>query len=188
MLLMGDEVRRSQHGNNNAYVQDNETSWFDWTLVERHRDLRRFVKTLIRHRKLFGAESGIEGRSLSEVLRDAEIRPHGIRLNRPDLSPHSHSIAVTVRANGRAAMIHAMFNAYWEALKFELPDAGSEAEATWRLWVDTYRATPHDIHELPGPVVIGETYTVEPRSLVILLALRAKTHAIERLDKNEGRE
>ena len=46
MLLMGDEVRRTQRGNNNAYCQDNEISWFDWTLLERHRDLHRFVKTL----------------------------------------------------------------------------------------------------------------------------------------------
>ena len=50
MLSMGDEVRRTQRGNNNAYCQDNETSWFDWTLVERHQDLHRFVKMLIRQR------------------------------------------------------------------------------------------------------------------------------------------
>ena len=45
MLLMGDEVRRSQRGNNNAYCQDNETSWFDWTLVGKHAGLHRFVQT-----------------------------------------------------------------------------------------------------------------------------------------------
>ena len=45
MLLMGDEVRRTQRGNNNAYCQDNEISWFDWTLVEKHADLHRFVKS-----------------------------------------------------------------------------------------------------------------------------------------------
>ena len=50
MLLMGDEVRRTQRGNNNAYCQDNEISWFDWTLLEQHRDLHRFVKMLIAHR------------------------------------------------------------------------------------------------------------------------------------------
>ena len=60
MLLMGDEVRRTQRGNNNAYCQDNEISWFDWTLLERHRDLHRFVKTLIRQRLMLGSEPGVQ--------------------------------------------------------------------------------------------------------------------------------
>jgi len=46
MLLMGDEVRRTQRGNNNAYCQDGEISWFDWSLLERHGDIRRFVAAL----------------------------------------------------------------------------------------------------------------------------------------------
>ena len=61
MLLMGDEVRRTQRGNNNAYCQDNEISWFDWTLVERHRDLHRFVKMLIRQRLVLGDDPGVAG-------------------------------------------------------------------------------------------------------------------------------
>ncbi|HYJ93820.1 MAG TPA: glycogen debranching protein GlgX, partial [Vicinamibacterales bacterium] len=48
MLLMGDEVRRTQRGNNNAYCQNNEISWFDWSLLDVHADVQRFVKTLIR--------------------------------------------------------------------------------------------------------------------------------------------
>ena len=81
MLLMGDEVRRTQRGNNNAYCQDNEISWFDWTLLERHRDLHRFVKTLIRQRLVLGNELGVQGLSLNEILREAEIQLHGVRLN-----------------------------------------------------------------------------------------------------------
>ena len=50
MFVMGDEVRRTQNGNNNAYCQDNETSWFDWTLIEKHADVRRFVSLLIARR------------------------------------------------------------------------------------------------------------------------------------------
>src|SRR6185503_9329232 len=46
MLLMGDEVRRTQRGNNNAYCHDDETSWFDWTLLEKHADVHRFVRLL----------------------------------------------------------------------------------------------------------------------------------------------
>ena len=50
MIVMGDEVRRTQHGNNNAYCQDNEISWFDWTLLSKHADLHRFVKLLMARR------------------------------------------------------------------------------------------------------------------------------------------
>ena len=52
MILMGDEVRRTQRGNNNAYCQDNETSWFDWKLLEKHADVLRFV-TLLNARRVF---------------------------------------------------------------------------------------------------------------------------------------
>src|SRR5690606_37200735 len=47
MFVSGDEARRTQRGNNNAYCQDNEISWFDWTLVEQNEDLVRFMKALI---------------------------------------------------------------------------------------------------------------------------------------------
>ena len=104
MLLMGDEMRRTQRGNNNAYCQDNEVSWLDWSLLDRHRDLHRFVRMLISHR-LRGVEMrGGEGfgLSLNEVLRRAEIDWHGVRLGCPDWSDDLHSIACTVRP-GRAS-------------------------------------------------------------------------------------
>ena len=52
MFLMGDEVRRTQHGNNNAYCQDNETNWYDWSLLRNHADIHRFVKLLTARRLL----------------------------------------------------------------------------------------------------------------------------------------
>ena len=51
MLVMGDEVRRTQRGNNNAYCQDNDISWFNWSLIESHPDLFRFVQSLIAFRR-----------------------------------------------------------------------------------------------------------------------------------------
>jgi isoamylase len=172
MLLMGDEVRRTQRGNNNAYCQDNEISWFDWTLLERHRDLHRFVKILVRQRLLLGDILGVAGRSLTELLLDADIQPHGVRLNKPDLSPKSHSLAVTVRGSGRVAPFHAMFNAYWEPLTFELPRPGPKVHDCWRRWIDTYREAPDDVCDGFGPSVEGPSYTVQARSLVVLVALR----------------
>src|SRR5208282_6169240 len=65
MLLMGDEIRRTQRGNNNAYCQDNEISWLDWSLLDRHRDLHRFVQTLIGYRRRTMRASGAESLELS---------------------------------------------------------------------------------------------------------------------------
>jgi isoamylase len=169
MLLMGDEVRRTQRGNNNAYCQDNEISWFDWTLVERHRDLRRFVRMLIGQRLAHGGQRGIAGLSLNELLRRARIEVHGIRLNEPDPSPESHSLAVTVRDIERADLLHVMFNAYWEPLVFELPSL--DPRRPWRRWIDTDRDAPDDVHDWTlAPFVEGPAYAVQPRSLVTLVA------------------
>jgi pullulanase/glycogen debranching enzyme len=126
MLLMGDEVRRTQGGNNNAYCQDNEISWFDWTLLERHRDLHRFVKTLIGHRLAVGGRPGVQGLSLNELLRRGEIEVHGVRLRKPDLSPSSHSLAVTVWDSLRRG---------WgsNALKLRTTRNGSSARRDWHF-------------------------------------------------------
>jgi glycogen operon protein len=170
MLLMGDEVRRTQGGNNNAYCQDNELSWFDWTLIERHRDLHRFVKILIRRRRLLGDAPEMQGASLNQILRKAEIHPHGVRLGAPDLSAESHSLAVTVRGPGGAALFHVMFNAYWEPLSFELPPLTPGVHEGWRRWIDTYRDAPEDIADDFGPPIEGPSYAVQARSLVVLFA------------------
>ena len=71
MIVMGDEVRRTQRGNNNAYCQDNETSWFDWTLLEKHADLHRFVRLLIARRLLRDLEPEQQRTTLNELLRNA---------------------------------------------------------------------------------------------------------------------
>jgi len=173
MLLMGDEMRRTQLGNNNAYCQDNEISWLDWTLLDRHRDVHRFVRTLIGQRLMIGAEPGVQNASLNDILRQAEIQPHGVTLNEPDLNAESHSLAVTVRGPGGAVLFHAMFNAYWEPLTFELPRLTPSVHEWWRRWIDTYRDAPEDIRDDLGAVVASSRYTVQARSVVVLVAPRA---------------
>jgi len=174
MMLMGDEMRRTQRGNNNAYCQDNEVSWLDWRLLDRHRDLHRFVRTLISQR-LRGIAMGAEqsfGLSLNEVLRSADIDWHGVRLGCPDWSDDSHSIAYTARpgASLYPFWLHVMCNAYWEPLDFELPAVSVTAVSGWRRWIDTARESPEDIMDLPvAPLVPGKQYRVMPRSLAALL-------------------
>jgi isoamylase len=98
MLCMGDEVRRSQRGNNNAYCQDSEISWLDWGLQERHTDIHRFVKSLIalRQRRDVWDEGGLL--SLNQLLKAAQVEWHGVALDCPDWGEYSHSLAFTRRS------------------------------------------------------------------------------------------
>ena len=170
MLQMGDEMRRSQRGNNNAYCQDNDVSWLDWGLLDRHRELYRFVQALIRQRLRWMAASGEEtfAMSLNELLRRAEIDWHGIRLGSPDWADNSHTIAFTLRS-GRGRLpfwLHVMFNAYWEALDFDVPPPPAAAVAGWQRWIDTSRESFEDIMDASsGPPITGSQYHVAPRSV-----------------------
>jgi isoamylase len=94
MFVMGDEVQRSQRGNNNAYCQDNDASWFDWNLLSKHADVLRFVKLLIERRVMRDVEHERRRVSLTQVLREAKQAWHGVKLNQPDWSPVSHGVAI----------------------------------------------------------------------------------------------
>jgi len=170
MLLMGDEVRRSQRGNNNAYCQDNEISWFDWSLLERNADLHRFVRMMISFRSRRDVAVERSELTLGALLEQARLAWHGVELNRPDWGSDSHSIAFTVDSFRGRFTIHAMLNAYWKALTFELPLTGNYKDGHWRRWIDTSLPSPHDISEwAESPVVSAERYDVEARSVVILV-------------------
>ncbi len=146
MLLMGDEVRRTQRGNNNAYCQDNETSWFDWSLIQRHPDIHRFVRLILDFRLRRDA-AGEDGISLNELLSRAQVQWHGVRLNQPDWGDHSHSLACTLRTIKGRFLAHLIFNSYWEALEFEIPSADENREVPWQRWIDTSLESPDDICE-----------------------------------------
>src|SRR5271165_553991 len=170
MFVMGDEVRRSQRGNNNAYCQDNETSWFDWNLVSKHADLFRFVKLLIERRVIRDVEHERHRVSLCQVLREQNHVWHGVKLNQPDWSPFSHSIAISGELKYERVLVHIIFNAYWEPLEFELPIL-REGREKWRRWIDTALDPPHEISEWNTETpVLGETYRAGARSVVVLIA------------------
>ena len=173
MLLMGDEVRRTQRGNNNAYCQNNEISWFDWTLREKHADIHRFAKTLIAIRMSRHLPIERLDLTLNELLRRQPFTWHGVRLNAPDWSHESHTLAATVALPGYPVMLHLIINAFWEALEFELP-ALMEAGAAWRRCLDTSLDAPADVCGWnDAPSVQERTYRVHPRSVVVLVARTA---------------
>ena len=170
MILMGDEVRRTQHGNNNAYCQDNETSWFDWRLITKHADVLRFV-SLLNARRLLGAVAPEEPHlSLNQMLRKAHRTWHGVKLGQPDWSNTSHSLAFTSQPQDAKVLFHVILNAYWESLDFELPPPG-ENDNTWRRWIDTSLGSPQDIAEWENaPPVLDRAYRAGPRSVVVVFA------------------
>jgi glycogen operon protein len=113
MLLMGDEVRRTQRGNNNAYCQDNEISWFDWDLHKRHADIYRFMRMMVAFRARRDVVIENSRLTLNQLLGQARLEWHGVELERPDWSDDSHSIAFTVSSLHGRFTLHAMLNAYW---------------------------------------------------------------------------
>jgi isoamylase len=171
MFVMGDEVRRTQYGNNNAYCLDNEANWFDWFLLTKHAGLYRFVKLLIARRLL--RDTGPERRriSLTQLIDGAIKTWHGVGLNQPDWSSQSHSIAFSAELRGEGLVVYFAFNAYWEPLSFELPQI--EGGESWRRWIDTYLEAPQDI--VPWQEALGvpdHAYRVGPRSVVVLWSRR----------------
>ena len=169
MLAMGDELGRSQQGNNNAYCQDNAISWLDWDLLERNADLHRFVRLLIAYRLCRDVVVDRQSLSLREVLERTEVSWHGIEPHQPDWSDSSHAFAVTLSGVSGRYRLQAMVNAWWEPLTFTLPPADG-AEACWCRWIDTSLASPEDILAWPDLVPLQqERCTLGPRSVMVLV-------------------
>lgn len=180
MFVAGDEVRRTQRGNNNAYCQDNEISWFDWTLAERNRDLFRFFRKMIELRKshltLHRSRFFLD-KSNSRGLK--EIDWHGCRLSPPDWNdPSAHAFSFTMGGiadeNGHEDDdFHVILNMYWEDLDFDLPAVTGRR---WHKVIDTFQQAPNDISEnlldpLNEAVITGpSTYRAAARSIVVFIS------------------
>jgi isoamylase len=166
MLLGGDEFRRTQRGNNNAYCQDNETSWLEWSLLEKYREIHRFARGMIAFRR---AHSLVRKQAF---YTDAEIKwfePHGATPDWTD--PHQKSFACLILGQSEPHLF-LMFNADTEAVDFAVPALGENR--IWRLAVDTARAAPGDLYDVgKEPALEGQTsFRVESRSSAILVANR----------------
>jgi len=172
MIVMGDEVRRTQFGNNNCYCLDNEISWFDWTLTTRQAEVFRFLKLLIARRRLRDLyPEHQQPVSLNQLLGKAKTAWHGVKLGQPDWSPWSHSLAFGAHLPKEKLMFHMILNAYWEPLEFELPPLGSLGGGPWRRWIDTALDSPHDIVEWKEAQSISlQSYRAGPRSVAVLWA------------------
>ena len=167
MILMGDEVRHTQGGNNNAYCQDNEISWFDWSRIKKHADVKRFLELLIARRLLRDVEHERQRVSLTTMLDQANKAWHGVKPLQPDWGDHSHCVALGAELKAEGLRFHLILNAYWEPLTFELPNP--QGGGPWKRWIDTALDSPNDIVSWQAaPTISGNTYRAEARSVVML--------------------
>jgi glycogen operon protein len=170
MVLMGDEVLRTQRGNNNCYCQDNEISWFDWELVEKNHEMLRFTRHMIafrkRHPSLMRARFLTGRRPAGRRLPD--VTWHGIRLNAPPWDePDAQMLAFTLGAvENNEEDMHIMFNMSDSFVDMQLPGL---PDRKWYQAIDTGQPSPADIIEpAEQPPVRGSNYRMHPRSVVVL--------------------
>jgi glycogen operon protein len=170
MICAGDEVRRSQQGNNNAYCQDNELSWMDWTLPEKNAGMYRFWSRLIARRKhynqlhrprFFCGEANERG--------VPDISWHGCELNSPGwYDSDCRVLAYTLGGFDGQPDVHVMMNMGWTPATFQIPPI---ANRSWHRVIDTSLPSPDDITEVGQEIPInGSDYTVNDRSVVILIS------------------
>jgi glycogen operon protein len=169
MLLGGDEFRRTQRGNNNAYCQDNETSWIDWTHLEQHREIFRFTRGMIAFRR---AHSIL---TTEEFYTGAEIQWFGSQGGLPNWAdPRCKTVACLIHENGQD-MLFLMFNAGTVETDFGLPALPQGFR--WHLAVDTSRLAPQDLFAAGEEALVDDskTYHVEAHSSAILVARKQKS-------------
>jgi glycogen operon protein len=169
MLLMGDEVRKTQKGNNNCYCQDNELSWFDWMLVEKNKDLLKFTSDMIKF------TIGLELFRLDKILDTTglPLRPsikwHGLSLGYPDWASWSHTLAFELIHKEASEHLFVMLNFFSKDLSFDLP--GLSANRKWYRIADTSLSSPDDFCKIEdAPEVTTNKYSMTSFCVSILLA------------------
>jgi glycogen operon protein len=166
MLLAGDEIGRTQRGNNNAWCQDNDVSWVDWSLLQRNPGLLRFTSRLIRFRK---AHRSLRRRTFFEDEKRSPVAWHGTRLGQPDWGEESRELGMHLVGRDGGDPIYLFASAHWEPRQFDLPSL--KAPRRWRRFVDTSLEGDPAAAE-PGsepPLPSAKAYVAGPRSVVVLV-------------------
>ncbi len=173
MLLMGDEIGRTQQGNNNTYCQDNSLNWMDWALHETNGDLFRFCQGLIafrlRHPVL---RRRVHVGVLSEFGDGIGVSWHGTQINRPDWSDQNRVLAFVLTAadGGKPDALYVAINLYWEPIESELPVPPPHHQ--WHQFLNTGRESPLDLSSVEAemPLANSPTLSLIGRSITVLVA------------------
>ncbi|MDO1449017.1 glycogen debranching protein GlgX [Rhodocytophaga aerolata] len=182
MLLHGDEYGRTQHGNNNVYCQDNETSWFNWEWTKTEQALFEFTSMIIKlrrdhpvlHRRKFFHGREIRGTKIKDIRW---LRPDGKDMTRKEW--HSSYVrCLGMLLNGQVMSEYdersqrikddiflLIVNSYWEPIDFNVPDR--PIKGSWEIIIDTHEDIQSD-DKKKKKINFGEAYTLQSRSLVLL--------------------
>jgi len=164
MLLGGDEFRRSQRGNNNAYCQDNDTSWYDWRELHRNAGIHDFVERMIAFRRAHPVLAR------EKFYTPAEVCWLTPALAVPDWNdPRARTLGCLIRDGAGPDTLYLMFNAEDKPMTFLIPSA--PAHCQWRVAVDT--AADLSPSEAEPVVTAGSSRTLESRSSVVLVVSEA---------------
>ena len=163
MLLGGDEFRRTQRGNNNAYCQDNEVSWFDWSLLEEHKEIQRFTRGMIAFRRAHHVLRR------EEFYTDADIKWFAPNSATPDWADQRQKSFACLILGQTEPDLFILFNADTSPVDFFIP--ALPTGKNWRLAVDTSREAPDDLFDpRKEPLIQTQNgFRLESRSSAILL-------------------
>jgi isoamylase len=169
MLLAGDEILHTQHGNNNCYCQDNELSWVDWNMTHKNADILRFVQQMIALRKRH--PSIMRRRFLTGRVFEGKNRPdiswHSAELNKPLWhDPEARILAFTLAGiEDNEADLHIVMNMSDENTALELPVVDGKK---WCVAVDTSLRSPRDIIHPQDLKPFGKNiYSVNSKTVVV---------------------
>ena len=164
MIAMGDEVGRTQQGNNNPYCQNNAISWFNWNLLKTNKDLFRFVQGFIAFSKTNPFMTSPKSWFLPDASGRKAITFHGVKQHAPDLSYESHSLAFSLQTENGNSELFAVFNAYREDLEFEMPPGD------WKRLSDSAHLPTQDFSaDLTKAPVFANHYHQKARSSSVFI-------------------
>lgn len=176
MICMGDEVLRTQKGNNNAYCQDNDLSYMNWDFTEMQKEMLNFTKALVARRTYKShyqaKHTQHHFKMLDSVLRSTKLQWHGVLPYQPDWSDSSHAIGVMVYWGFYEIYSYFFVNAYWEDLEIELPPPPKSPKHKWYCLVDTAKRPPYDV-QLHSNVKLyqgGDKVKIKARSIFMLIS------------------
>lgn len=159
MFLAGDEFCNTQFGNNNAYCQDNITSWLDWSLLEKNRDMFRFFQYMIKFRK---AHRVLRADVSDGACGFPDVSSHGVRPWRDHFEEHERYVGVMFAGQergGQPQIVYVASNAYWEELEVRLPEL--PGTMNWQVVADTWEESQEKY------ILAGRDFRIRPRSVMI---------------------